>query len=67
MINICEQLCFFMLGALHGDRRPELGLYFCQLCKCYKHGVMRLHISIVTWVEQGWQFRRDKHGVAKKK
>lgn len=56
-----------MLGALHGDRRPELGLYFCQLCKCYKHGVMRLHISIVTWVDQDWQFRRDKHGVAKKK
>lgn len=67
MMNACGQPCFFMLGDLHGASRPGLGLYFYQPCRCYQHGVMRLHISTVTWVEQDWQFRKHKHGVAKKK
>jgi len=56
-----------MLGALHGASRPVLGLRFCPLCRYYQYGVVRSHISTVTWVEQDWQFRRDKHGVAEKK
>lgn len=49
IMNTYGQSCFFMLGALHGASRAGLGLYFYLLGRCYQHGVMRLHISAVTW------------------